>query len=142
MKVKNWDGWERDWLNLVDHYRAAPTGPGVYLICADHAINRAVGVDENGILTIGESGNLRDRLGRFVGCVQGRHAKGHMAGWRFFNSALSKPFPIETLWVSWCEMPSKEDAYRKEGEMLGLYLSQHYELPPLNYKFNWSAQEQ
>ncbi|MNP23125.1 hypothetical protein D3C76_1158230 [compost metagenome] len=65
-----------------------------------------------------------------------------MAGWRFFNSALSKPFPIETLWVSWCELPSKEDAYRKEGEMLALYLSQHYELPPLNYKFNWSPQEQ
>jgi hypothetical protein len=142
MKVKNWDGWEPEWLKLVDHYQRAPALPGVYIICADRAITRAVGVDENGILTVGESDNLRRRLAAFVRCAGSKSATGHMAGWRFSFASFEKMFPLDTLWVSWCPTADKAAAYAKEGEMLGLYLAEHYELPPLNYKFNWSPQEQ
>lgn len=141
MRVKNWQGWEPEWLKLTEHYRSAPTTPGAYLICADRDINRAVGVDEHGILTIGESENLRRRLSAFVRCAKTPAAAGHMAGWRFNYASFEKVFPLESLWVSWYPTANKALAYAKEGEMLGLYLAEHYELPPLNYKFNWSELE-
>ena len=141
MKVKNWTGWEPVWLKLTEHYLDAPAAPGAYLICADRAIHRAVGVDDNGVLTIGESDNLRRRLAAFVRCAKKPGAAGHMAGWRFNYAAFEKVFPLETLWVSWHPTVDKATAYAKEGEMLALYLAEHYELPPLNYKFNWPRLE-
>ncbi|MDQ0653492.1 hypothetical protein [Pseudomonas cedrina] len=141
MKVKNWTGWEVEWLKLTEHYLDAPAVPGAYLICADRAIHRAVGVDDNGVLTIGESDNLRRRLAAFVRCAKNPGAAGHMAGWRFNYAAFEKVFPLETLWVSWHPTIDKATAYAKEGEMLALYLAEHYELPPLNYKFNWPKLE-
>ncbi|MNP37680.1 hypothetical protein D3C76_1311410 [compost metagenome] len=116
--------------------------PGVYIVCADRAIARAVGIDDNGILTVGESDNLKRRLAAFVRCAGSKGATGHMAGWRFNFASFEKMFPLDTLYVSWFPTVDKAAAYAKEGEMLGLYLAEHYELPPLNYKFNWSPQEQ
>ena len=142
MKVKNWQGWEPEWLKLTEHYLNAPAVPGAYIICADRAITRAVGDDEHGVLTIGESGNLRRRLGAFVRCAKTAGAAGHMAGWRFNYFSFAKVFPLDTLWVSWYPTADKAAAYAKEGEMLGLYLAEHYELPPLNYKFNWPKLEE
>ncbi|KGU87193.1 hypothetical protein [Pseudomonas mediterranea] len=141
MKMSSWKGWEPEWLKLTDHFKNAPAAPGAYLICADRPINRAVGVDENGILTIGESVNLRRRLSAFVRCAKDRDVAGHMAGWRFSSSSFETIFPLETLWVSWYPTVDKSAAYAKEGEMLALYLAQHFELPPLNYKFNWPKLE-
>lgn len=140
MKVKNWKGWTEDWVKLAECYSSAPASAGAYIICGDRAINRAVGIDDLGILTIGESSNLRKRLSAFVGCAQNSRGAGHMAGWRFNNSSFQKVFPLKTLLVSWCVLPDKAAAYAKEGEMLALYLAEHYELPPLNYKFNWPKQ--
>ncbi|MGM3217653.1 hypothetical protein ACSQ5K_22790 [Pseudomonas sp. PhalM4] len=92
MKVKNWDGWEPEWLKLVDHYQDAPALPGVYIICADRAIERAVGIDENGILTVGESDNLKRRLSAFVRCAGSKGSTGHMAGWRFSFASFERCF--------------------------------------------------
>ncbi len=92
MNVKNWQGWEPEWLKLTEHYKSAPVVPGAYIICADRALNRAIGVDENGILTIGESDNLRRRLSAFVRCAKNPGAAGHMAGWRFNYAAFEKVF--------------------------------------------------
>jgi len=141
MRVKSWEGWEPEWLKLKEHYGKAPAVPGVYIICADRAINRAVGIDEQGILTVGESSNLKRRLSAFVRSAEDEKA-GHMAGWRYSYYSFKKAFPLDSLWVSWCPTVDKASAYAKEGEMLGLYLAEHYELPPLNYKFNWSSQDQ
>lgn len=51
---------------------------------------------------------------------------------------VSKHFPLDSLWVSWCVTKNKKSAYEKEGEILSEYYSQHCDLPPLNFKFNWS----
>lgn len=141
MNVKNWQGWEPEWLKLTEHYKSAPAAPGAYIICADRSIARVVGIDENGILTIGESTNIRSRLSSFVRCATFPKATGHMAGWRFSKSLFEREFPLDSLWVSWYPTNDKPAAYAKEGQMLGLYLAEHYELPPLNYKFNWSPPE-
>lgn len=137
MKVNNWDGWEPEWLKLTEHHKSAPAVPGAYIICADRPIARAVGTDENGILTVGESANLRRRLSDFVRCAGREGATGHMAGWRFARSPFGTVFPLESLWVSWYPTIDKTAAYAKEGELLALYLAEHFELPPLNYKSNW-----
>ena len=138
MKNFNWSGWT-DWKILKDlDLSSIPKKPGAYIIGAHRAINRASGTDENGILDIGESDDLKVRITSFKQCSNGSRQKGHMAGWRFRNFNFSDVFPHEKLWVRWKECNSKEEAYILEGELLQTYISQHYELPPLNYKFNWS----
>lgn len=142
MKVKCWKGWTPEWERILDVYQDAPSGPGVYMIIADGPINRAVGEDEHGILDVGESDNLKQRLASFVGCARGTRAAGHMAGWRFLEYGFDKHFPLESIWVSWYEVTDKNAAYQKEGEILSEYYRQHLELPPLNFKFNWSKNSQ
>ena len=61
-----------------------------------------------------------------------------MAGWRYAEYDMNRSFPIETLVVRWTITESKGDAYRLEGQTLKEYFTTHLELPPLNYKFNWS----
>ncbi|MBY8946366.1 hypothetical protein J1G35_10855 [Pseudomonas sp. SH10-3B] len=141
MQNDNWEGWEPEWLKLTEHFLRAPALPGAYIICANKKIHRAVGIDEHGILTIGESENLRRRLAAFVRCARKPGVSGHMAGWRFNYASFETVFPLDTLWVSWYPTLDKAAAYAKEGEMLALYLAQHFELPPLNYKFNWPKLE-
>ncbi|UVK96120.1 GIY-YIG nuclease family protein [Pseudomonas atacamensis] len=141
MKVTSWEGWEPEWLKLTENFQNAPSLPGVYIICTCKNIQRVVGIDEYGVLTIGESDNLRRRLSAFMRCASNAGKAGHMAGWRFSYFSFEKVFPLETLWVSWIPTANKAAAYAKEGEMLALYLAQHFELPPLNYKFNWPKLE-
>lgn len=137
MQRANWDGWT-DWLPLVHSIPQAPATPGAYMIAARRALNRAVGRDVEGILGIGESDNLNRRLRDFLGCARGTKAAGHMAGYRYNLFGYSRVFPLESLWICWCGVGNKDEAYALEGKMLSEYLAQHYELPPLNYKFNWS----
>lgn len=134
MQLKKWVGWTKYWVPLLNSYTDAPEGPGAYMIAGPRRLPRAVGVDLEGILDIGESATLRKRLGDFVACAQGRSASGHMAGWRFYVHELAQHFPLEKLWVSWCATACKSSAQAKESEMLKLYYEQHFELPPLNFK--------
>lgn len=122
----------------MEVYKKAPSGPGVYMIVANREIHRAVGIDEHGILDVGESDNLNERLASFVGCARGTRAAGHMAGWRFLEFGFENQFPLDSLLVSWYEVSDKDAAYAKEGEILSQYYLQHFELPPFNFKFNWS----
>lgn len=96
----------------------------------------------SGLLDVGESSYLRQRLRDFVRCATRRGDEGHMAGWRyaFFHFADHYPFP--TLRIRWVATATKEDAYRHGGQILLIYLRRHAELPPLNYKFNWTLFEE
>ncbi|MCR9300237.1 hypothetical protein NB466_15340 [Vibrio fluvialis] len=138
MKYDDWSDWT-DWvlLSSVD-INSIPKGPGVYIIASEKELSRAVGVDEHGILDIGESERLNLRVRAFISCATGTRQKGHMAGWRYRNFNFEDVFPIDTLYVCWKSCNTKEDAYTLEGKLLNEYVRQHYELPPLNYKFNWS----
>jgi hypothetical protein len=118
------------------------TGPGAYVIAADRPINRAIGVDDEGFLDVGESGSLRKRLRDFKRCSRSRGEEGHMAGWRYAFFRFERQFPLLSLRVRWFNSETKAAAYSAEGRILLSYLQRHCELPPLNYKFNWDVFEE
>jgi len=109
------------------------------VISAGRELSRAVGVDSDGILDIGESASLRQRLKDFVRCASKRGQEGHMAGWRYAYFHLEQHFPLSCLLVRWIETKTKEEAQRMEGRVLLKYLQRHAELPPLNYSFSWKG---
>jgi hypothetical protein len=138
----DWTGWT-EWVPLIGlDLSMVPCGPGAYVIATDRPINRAVGVDQEGFLDVGESGKLRDRLWGFRECVTDRGAERHSAGWRFAFFRFERHFPVASLRLRWVSEESKALAYRAEGRLLLAYLLRHGELPPLNYKFNWQAFEE
>lgn len=136
MELANWDKWS-EWQKLSPCPLEVPVGCGAYIIATRIAIHRAVGIDTEGILDIGESKNLRGRIKSFIACANGRRPRGHMAGWRYKQYEFEKHFPLDTLFIRWHPTQTKEEAYAIEGKILQTYLIQHKELPPLNYKFNW-----
>ncbi|MBM4037389.1 MAG: hypothetical protein FJ290_02645 [Planctomycetes bacterium] len=128
-----------DWHKLKDiDFSAVPPQPGAYVIATNRSIRRAIGVDPDGVLHVGESSDLRYRLRAFLRCASGGgDYEGHMAGWRYAHFRLDRHFPLSSLRVKWRVTKSKPEAYHAEGHFLLSYLRKHCELPPLNYKFNW-----
>lgn len=98
------------------------------------SIPRLLGVDRLGILDIGESGNLRVRIAALAKCARADGVTGHMAGWRYRYLGLYRKLGGELV-VSWKYGPA---SYGLEAETMAVYLNAFGELPPLNYKANWS----
>jgi len=137
MHLNKWPGWS-DWNHLSNlDWHEVPKGPGTYMIGTDRPLKRAVGIDQEGILDIGKSKGLRGRLQTFYRCASMPETGGHMAGWRFAFYEMSRHFPLETLYVCWCPVPSEGLAAREEGRLLDEYVRQHMEPPPLNYSASW-----
>jgi hypothetical protein len=131
-----------NWYNLEkEEIRKIPPKPGVYKISRfdkdDNPIEitRFFGIDKEGIIDIGESHNLRERLMNFKRNIENGKG-GHMAGWRYYFLKLHNKVPILKFNYEVCN--TKEEAYKKEHAMMKKYLDEHKELPPLNYKYNWS----
>jgi hypothetical protein len=138
----DWTAWS-PWASLDSlDLKAVSTGPGAYVIAADRPINRAIGVDAEGFLDVGESGSLRKRIRDFKRCAGLRGEEGHMAGWRFAFFRFERRFELSSLRVRCFSCETKAAAYRAEGQILLAYLQRHCELPPLNYKFNWDVFEE
>lgn len=134
----DWTGWT-DWTSLAAlNPKEAPDGPGAYVIAADRPINRAVGTDPLGFLDAGESDSVRRRLKEFRRCATERLYEKHSAGYSYCFFRFDLKFPWETLRVRWTDAATKEDAYALEGRILVHYIKTHFELPPLNSKFNWT----
>ena len=135
----DWTEWT-PWTNLVElDLKTVSTGPGAYVIATHVPLSRCRGRDDYGILDIGETGTLRNRFRKFLRCSGEQFQEGHMAGWRFCFFCLDRYFPRDNLRVRWIEAKTKEAAHAVEGQVLLTYLRRHCELPPLNYKFNWSS---
>jgi hypothetical protein len=125
----------------------ASAGAYVLGLPASHGrgtLGRLLGEDPHGLLDVGEAGNLRDRLLAFRRCASMEGERGHMAGWRLGSMGLLNRLGInaDDLRMSVCYATSKDDAYRVEGTILRIYYDPFGELPPLNYKFNWSTWEE
>lgn len=139
-RVCNWNGWS-DWASFDSlDFKRVSVGSGAYVIVANSALRRVVGTDTEGILHVGEATKLRERIRCFLRCAGSSNASitGHMAGWRFSYLKMASVFPLQRLRVRWKATATKEDAYSLEGDILRRYSAIHFELPPLNYKFNWS----
>ncbi len=133
----DWTSWT-PWCQLEGlDFKQVPRGLGAYVISVGTALNRVVGIDSEGMIDIGESGGLRQRLKDFCRCATRRGEEGHMAGWRFAFFQFHRHFTFESLRVRWIATASKDDARDAEGRLMLAYLLNHAELPPLNYSFNW-----
>lgn len=64
-----------------------------------------------------------------------------MAGWRYRWFRLTDIFKYDELQVKWICKGTKNEASISEAEILDQYRRVHYELPPLNYKYNWKLIE-
>ncbi|SRR5712692_1567911 len=135
----NWSRWHE--LQSC-HDAKIPSGFGAYCIATTRKIVRANGTtDPDGILHVGESKYLRNRILAFLSCARDPRVGTHSAGWHYTHFGLNEVFPIETLRVRWVKAHSKNEAYELEGRFLGDYINFYHELPPLNFKFNWSRWE-
>jgi hypothetical protein len=139
---------EWDWRPLTgEEIKKVPVKEGAYIVRAKNeyskvqVMRRCVGEDEHGILDVGESQNLRQRLGALLNCMCDATQTGHMAGWRYAYLGMNELFPLDRLEFAYQTTKDKDAAYALEGKILEAYVRRHYELPPLNYKFNWSGFE-
>lgn len=133
-----WKGWT-NWISLDESAKSdagPPSEPGVYALRArGMVIRRMLGTDEHAVLDIGQSKLLARRLTQLRACASGVRLRGHMAGWRYAYLSLAERLPPHSLEVAW---RVGEDCYRLEGATMKAYLDAFGELPPLNYKANWS----
>lgn len=139
---KSWS----DWSPLDDtKIEDVPAKPGAYEFRAvdeknrTRTIRRCFGEDRNGVLGIGESNNLRTRLAALLRCMQDPEQAGHMAGWRYAYLKMEQIYPLGRIQFRFRTTCDKDAAYELEGTLLHEYVARHFEMPPLNYKFNWSV---
>jgi hypothetical protein len=79
-------------------------------------------------------GRVPDRPGAYALSLRGREIGRLLGTDRLGGTAASLRFTFIT-------QGTKMEAYRAEGALLKLYYELFGELPPLNYKHNWSAYE-
>lgn len=120
-------------------YKNVPNEPGVYFIyslCNDNypkSIQRVLNTDSNGILYIGKSKNLKERLRMLFRVLNPIKYKAiaHTFGKNYNNSqSLQEAFPLKTLAFT----IHLTDNY-SEFEKLELkkYCNQFGEVPPFNF---------
>lgn len=131
-------GWTNSTILKDVDLKSITTGPGTYIISTGRPIARVIEIDPEGIIDIGESGRLRQRVREFVRSATEPGREGHMAGWRYAFFRFDRHFPFDELRIRWCTVETKAEAYEIEGRTMLAYLTKHAELPPLNYSFNWS----
>src|SRR5438105_1644150 len=98
----DWTGWT-DWrplLPLLEKWKEekvwdVPHAPGAYAVSTPSSIQRAGGEDREGLLHIGESGDLANRIWNFLECVQDSCKESHRAGWRYSSLKMHAHFPRE-----------------------------------------------
>lgn len=161
LNLDSWKTWTwhqrgrfNDWRHLTAQaITSIPDAPGVYLLAAPQGavdargfpvprtIGRLLAEDPHGLLDVGEAASLKGRIAVLRECAVRPGAVGHMAGWRLGSLGLLRRLgcPAENLLISWYSVPTKTEAYEWEGWLLKNYFDLFGELPPLNYKFNWSA---
>ena len=96
-------------------------------------INRAAGVDEEGVLDIGESSDGARRLSDLLAACKGvdapnRAGLSYAPGWYDFASV----FPIATLRIDFIRLASKQLAEAVELDLLEDYRGMLKDRPPLN----------
>lgn len=94
-------------------------------------INRVLGIDNEGILYIGKSVNLRERLRMLKRSFnQKPKAYGHTFGKKYNeNKKLENAFPLKSLYVSYKTTTVPKTL---ETKLLNKYFAKFGEVPPFN----------
>jgi len=108
----NWSQWYSLYRLAEQKWEIIPESPGVYVIRwgvegKSKAIPRAGGVDEEGIIYIGRSKNLRRRIKQFWTNVVGKYAP-HIVGITYREYKFHRVFKPNELEVSWAVVHSAE----------------------------------
>jgi hypothetical protein len=135
-------GWS-DYRKFVDvEWRKIPTNPGVYYIRYVNesgkpvSVQRLGGVDKEGIVYVGETGNsLRKRLRDFWKTAHNFRVDRHRAGWNYSYYGFNKIFPLKNLQFSYLSCKSKAHSQSLEFDCLWEYrkTKRYIDLPPLNF---------
>lgn len=131
MEQPNWSKWNG--LRTLD-FSSIPSSSGVYQIRwgingKPQVIRRANGDDDSGLLYIGKSKNLQDRIKKFWRRIHGRG--GHTAGWTYDFYEYRKKFKPEQMEVRWVQLPEDEIG-EMEVYLLLEYVGKYLDRPPLN----------
>jgi excinuclease UvrABC nuclease subunit len=121
----------------VDFHFNVPAAPGVYKIFSlndndePRRLPRVLGVDQSGILYIGRSGNLNDRLRMLWRVLQPNYrASAHTFGMNYKSlQVIQDAFPYDTLAI---EFEENSEAKQLEKSLLEAYRQIYGEVPPLN----------
>ncbi len=134
----------RGYANICD-YRRIPNKPGVYILVyiedgKTKAFTRLNGIDYEGILAIGKSVRLGNRIREFYKDIlsEGLKEKYHSEGWNFrayfrdnpkSNAVRLKP---ENVWAYWTLRESEKKANEFETQLIQHYVMNFQDKPPLN----------
>jgi len=115
-------------------FNIIPTSSGVYQIRwaigeKPQSIPRANGKDKKGILYIGESSNLRERIENFWLRIESKGS--HTAGRTYNYYEFRKKFRPEQLQVQWLELCQSEIG-ELETALLEKYVAKYLDRPLLN----------
>jgi hypothetical protein len=122
---------------LNDRFRNhIPECGGVYFIHSYNnqipiRLNRLLGADEEGILYIGKSDNLRERLRMLWRVLNpSQKATAHTFGKKYnSNEKLREAFPLESMYISY-RISTEPKTF--EFELLDKYFLKFGEVPPFN----------
>lgn len=116
-------------------FEEVPKEAGVYMIrCVDSEgkpikIPRAGGIDEEGILYIGKTINLRERTKSFWDVALKGTRKKHSGASTYYYFDFNRVFPKDQLEVRWIITHQPE---RIEKLLLNSYMKKYLDTPPLN----------
>lgn len=116
-----------------------PKGSGAYRIrvlncnMQPEIIRRVDGDDVDGILHIGESEYLRDRIRVFQKVAAGGKGS-HQAGSNFSDCNYARKFSLQNPYVDYQARPTKQGARNLEHELHEQYQAVFLDRPPLDAK--------
>ncbi len=130
--MNKWSKWKKF---SEDNLKENPKEPGIYKIRIQGIkISRFLGEDKNGILSIGKSKNIKQRLKQFYkGFTEKKY---HSEGKTLFIIAQKHPswmkLHINHLEYSYCLTKTDEQAIEYEELEIKKYFNKFGEVPPLN----------
>jgi len=144
MKNNEWSEWFKLDEKTIDEN--VPSKSGTYKISCPESIDRFSGKDTEGVLVIGESGDIKKRIKDFFYSVTKKDenpnnmsSRTHSEGGTFAVLGLEEKYPIETLRFKFIITHDKDGAERLERLKIEEYENRFDEFPPLNHKppKNW-----
>src|SRR4030042_2623203 len=140
----SWSNWSRF---RVEELSTIPKREGIYQFrCVDEKgapimISRLKGKDSNGIIYIGSSENLKNRIKGFWKTIEKWDRSRHAAAWTYCTFKYDSLFPPHNLQFRYIATKSMT---RYEFDLLLGYRKKFMDLPPLNsnrppYPYDWKA---
>jgi len=114
----------------------APNSPGAYRLRAlapagsPMHLRRLAGVDNDGILHIGETTNLQRRIRNVLQAA--RSGSGGRAGWEFYEFDFNRLIPLTRLVCEYVQTTSKTEAIAFERRLHVEYRRRYLDRPPLD----------